>query len=200
MSNFLEIANKRRTQYMIGGEANHSIEEIAAELAKVVTASPSAFNSQTTRLVIVSEAANQKVWEIIDRTQKEILDEGMYNYFKGVFDTAKNAVGTVLFFEDRQTLEEKVTTTPERRELYKEQNAAIAEYAAWLHLAELGYGANLQHFNIGFQQGFDRSIKEALDLPDHWELNAQMPFGPVIEPAQDLEKLSHEEQVRIIKD
>ena len=59
MSNFLEIANKRRTQYMIGGEANHSIEEIAAELARVVTASPSAFNSQTTRLVIVSEAENQ---------------------------------------------------------------------------------------------------------------------------------------------
>ena len=183
MSNFLEIANKRRTQYMIGGEANHSIEEIAAELARVVTASPSAFNSQTTRLVIVSEAANQKVWEIIDGTQKEILDEGMYNYFKGVFETAKNAVGTVLFFE-----------------LYKEQNAAMAEYAALLRLAELGYGANLQHFNIGFQQGFDRSIKEALDLPDHWELNAQMPFGPVIEPAQDLEKLNHEEQVRIIKD
>ena len=61
MSNFLEIANKRRTQYMIGGEANHSIEKIAAELAKVVTASPSAFNSQSTRLVIVAGSANQKV-------------------------------------------------------------------------------------------------------------------------------------------
>lgn len=199
MTNFLDLATKRRSIYNLGDKANHSIEEIAEYLGKLALEAPSASNSQTTRLVVVSGEARDKVGEVIEEAQTAILGDQMLEWFKGVHQGALAGVGAVLFFEDRKAVDSMPAGSQERRELYKEQNAAIVQYSTWLGLAELGYGASLQHFNVGYKEGYDKKIKEVLGLPENWELNAQMPFGSIEEPAGDIEKISLDEQVRVIK-
>lgn len=197
MSHLLELSNKRRSIYNLGNEANHSIEEITEFLGKLALGAPSAFNSQTTRLVVVAGDSHQKVGQVINEAQSAILDESMIEWFNGILGGALNGIGAVLFFEDREAVESMPTGSKERSEFYKEQNSAVAQYSTWLGLTELGYGASLQHFNIGYEQGFDKKIKEALGLPENWELNAQMPFGSIAEPAGEMPKIDLDEQVRL---
>ncbi|HBY89433.1 MAG: hypothetical protein ACTHYF_07220 [Ruoffia tabacinasalis] len=53
------------------------------------------------------------------------------------------------------------------------------QFSMWVTLAELNLGASLQHMNIGFEQGFDKSVKEMFNLAASYELVAQMPFGSI---------------------
>ncbi|MBG9979976.1 nitroreductase family protein [Facklamia sp. DSM 111018] len=200
MSKFIDLASKRRSHYVVGKNVDYTVEEIADYIGKVALEVPTAFNSQTSRLVIVTGEANAKVWNIIHQTQKEVLPAEMYEYFKGLFEGSENnAFGTILFFEDREAIKANIPTNEERQEIYKEQNAANTQYATWLALTELDLGATLQHFNVGYKQGFDRSLREALNLPESWELNAQMPFGSIEAEANPKDKMPVDEKVLVIK-
>lgn len=169
--------------------------DVTAALNEVIPTVPSAFNSQGVRVVVVSGEKNQQLWDLIKGVQTEVLDAGTLNYMTPIMDGAREAVGTILFFEDRDAVEAGIPGNAERRSVYKNHESANAQLTAWLALTELGLGANLQHFNIGYEQGFDRAIRELLDLPESWELVAEMPFGSIEAPAAEKEVIAAEEQV-----
>lgn len=199
MSNFENLLEKRRTIYALGNNTSHSEEEIVEAIRHAVKMSPSASNSQTTRAVVLFGDANEKLWNHIYEVQEGVLPEGMWQMMSGVMENARDeAVGTVLFFEDREAVK-AMPTSEATREAYKQNNAGIAQYAVWLRLAEMDLGASLQHFNVGYDQGFDRPIRELFDLPESFELIAQMPFGSVEQPAGEKEHIDTNEQVRVIK-
>lgn len=164
-----------------------ALRDIAAKL-------PSAVNSQSTRWVVVSGEKNTALWDLIDETQKGVLPDEAYAFFSTVFQQAKNGVGTILLFESREAVT-SMPVSPERAELYKENNHGIASFATWLLLTELGLGTSLQHFNVGYEQGYDKSVRELLGLSDDWEMLAQMPFGSIETPADDKPKMSAEDRV-----
>lgn len=178
MSTLKNLVKSRRTQYAIGANTDLSNEAITEHLTEIVKEVPTAFNSQTTRLVFVFGEENVKLWDHILDVQKDVLQGEVWDMMSGVMEGAKNGVGTVLFFEDLDAVE-AMPVNEERGEAYKQNNNANAQYATWLGLTDLGLGGSLQHFNVGYEQGFDRSIKELLDLPLTWELQAQMPFGSI---------------------
>ena len=60
--------------------------------------------------------------------------------------------------------------------------------------------ASLQHFNIGYEQGFDKAIREMFNLPASYELIAQMPFGSVEHPAGEKEHIDPTVQVQVISE
>ena len=165
MSQFKELLTKRRSHYAIGANTDVTASDVAAALKEVISTVPSAFNSQGVRVVVVSGEKNQQLWDLIKGVQTQVLDEGTLNYMTPIMDGAREAVGTILFFEDRDAVEAGIPGNPERRSVYKNHESANAQLTAWLALTELGLGANLQHFNIGYEQGFDRAIRELLDLP-----------------------------------
>ncbi|MGY0837418.1 nitroreductase family protein [Aerococcus urinaeequi] len=195
MSDFKDLLTKRRSQYAIGANTDVTAADVTAALNEVIPQVPSAFNSQATRVVVVSGENNVKLWELIKNVQKDVLDEATLNYMTPIMDGARDAVGTILFFEDRDAVESGIPANEERRLIYKNHASANAQLTTWLTLTELGLGANLQHFNIGYEQGFDRSIRELLDLSESWELIAQMPFGSIEAPAADKETIASSELV-----
>ncbi|PMC79219.1 nitroreductase [Aerococcus viridans] len=195
MSDFKDLLTKRRSQYAIGANTDVTAADVTAALNEVIPQVPSAFNSQATRVVVVSGENNVKLWELIKNVQKDVLDEATLNYMTPIMDGARDAVGTILFFEDRDAVESGIPANEERRLIYKNYASANAQLTTWLTLTELGLGANLQHFNIGYEQGFDRSIRELLDLSESWELIAQMPFGSIEAPAADKETIASSELV-----
>ncbi|MBG9983414.1 nitroreductase family protein [Aerococcaceae bacterium DSM 111022] len=178
MSTFLELVKNRRTQYAIGNNTELTNEAIAERITEIVRDVPTASNSQTTRIAIIFGEENVKLWDHILDVQKDVLQGEMWDMMSGVMEGAKGGVGTVLFFEDLDAVE-AMPTSPSRVEVYKQNNNANAQYAVWLGLTDLGLGGSLQHMNVGYEQGFDKSVKELLGLPERWELQAQMPFGSI---------------------
>lgn len=197
MSNLTELVKNRRSQYMIGNDTDLTNEEIVERITEIVRDVPSASNSQTTRVAFVFGDKNVELWDHILDVQKDILQGDMWEMMSGVMEGAKNAVGTILFFEDLEAVKE-MPTSPSRVEIYKQNNNANVQYAVWLALTEMNLGGSLQHMNVGYEQGFDKSVKELLGLPEHWEMQAQMPFGSIEGENGEKEYIADSERVVVI--
>lgn len=197
MSKLTELVKKRRTQYAIGKNTELSNEEIADYITQIVKDVPTAFNSQTSRVAVVFGENSVKLWDHILDVQKDVLQGEMWDMMSGVMEGAKNGLGTVLFFEDLDAVE-AMPVNGTRGEAYKQNNNANTQYATWLGITQLGLGGSLQHFNVGYEQGFDKSVKELLDLPERWELQAQMPFGSIEGEVAEKEYIADNERVRVI--
>lgn len=75
-----------------------------------------------------------------------------------------------MFFTDTSVITDK---TDAEYFNWCEQNHAIAEYAVWLMLTELGLVASLQHYTFSI----NHSVAAQFNIPSTWMLRAQMPFG-----------------------
>lgn len=196
MSTFLDLVTKRRSIYALGKNSNYSKQDIENRIREVVKQVPTAFNSQTTRVVVLFDEAHDKFWNHIYDVQKDVLGGGMKDWMTGVVDGAKNGIGTVLFFEDKDAVKQ-MPTNDARQEAYKQNNNANSQYAIWLALTEMNLGANLQHFNVGYEQGFDKATKEMFGLPQSYEMLAQMPFGSIEQEAGEKEHIDGDVQVKV---
>ena len=197
MSNFTDLQAKRRSTYVIGKNTDISKEQITEALREAAKNVPSSFNSQTSRLVLVFDEANERVWKEIYNVQKDVLDEATWGMMGPVIEGAGQGVGTILFFEDRDAVKENIPAAESQQNLYKQDNSSNQQYAAWLTLAELGLGGTLQHFNIGYEQGFDKVFRELLDLPESYEMVAQMPFGSIEQEYEPKDYIDSHVQVQV---
>ena len=197
MTQFTDLIKERRTAYAIGTNTELSNKEIADRIREVAQQIPTAFNSQTTRLVVVFGEDNVKFWDHILDVQKDVMEGDMWEMMSGVMQGAKAGVGTVLFFEDRDAVKGALGEN-ERATVYKQHHSANAQYGIWLALTDLGLGGSLQHMNIGFEQGFDKSVKDMFNLPASYEMIAQMPFGSIEAEPNPKEFIDSSEQVRVV--
>lgn len=198
MAELRKLMQERKSVYKIGRQTEVSPDQVAERLEEVVTDIPSAFNSQSPRLVLISGEKHEKVWDLIDASQKEALRPDSYASMATRFADAKKGLGTVLLFESKEAVE-AMPTNEIRANQYKENNHGIAAYAVWLILTELGLGATLQHHNIGYDEGYDKEIRDYLGLPDNWEMLAQMPFGSIESPGANKPKLAVDERLLHLK-
>lgn len=196
MSAFVDLVKKRRTIYALGNKSKHGKKDIENRIREVVKQVPTAFNSQTTRVVILFDEANVKFWDHIYDVQKDVLQGEIWEMMSGVIKGARNAIGTVLFFEDREAVK-TMPTSEDRQETYKQHNNANAQYAVWLALAEMDLGASLQHFNVGYEKGFDKGTRELFNLPESYEMIAQMPFGSIEQAPGEKEHIDPDVQVKV---
>lgn len=197
MSVFVDLLEKRRSIYALGTNSRYSKQEITDRIRKVVKQVPSAFNSQTTRVVVLFDEANHKFWDHIYDVQRNVLEGEMWDAMSGVLTGSKNGIGTVLFFEDMDAVKE-MPAQGVRQEAYKQNNNANVQYAVWLALAEMDLGASLQHFNVGYEQGFDKGTKKMFNLPKSYEMLAQMPFGSIEQGAGEKEHIDADIQVKVL--
>ncbi len=198
MSEFVKLMQNRRSIYDVGTNTDVTAEDVAARLKEIAKEVPNAFGIQTTRYVVVSGEKNKELWTLLHDTQKNVLSEEMYERMKKQLVNGKNGLGTVLLFESREAVE-SMPANEVRQTLYKENNHGIAVAATWLALTEMGLGTNLQHFNVGYDKGFDKPIRELLGLPDDYEMLAQMYFGSIETPAGPKETMPVDEQVFLVE-
>lgn len=194
MSEFVKLMQNRRSIYDVGTNTDVTVQDVVNRLKEVAKEVPNAFGIQTTRYVVVSGEKNQALWELLHNAQKEVLSPEMYERMKKQLVNGKNGLGTILLFESREAVE-SMPSNELRQTLYKENNHGIAVAAVWLALTELGLGTNLQHFNVGYKQGFDKPVRDLLGLPDDFEMLAQMYFGSIETPASPKETMPVDEQV-----
>lgn len=190
MSNFAKLQETRRTIYALGKELLVSNEEVVALVEKAMKESPSAFNSQSSRAVVLFGAESEAFWNEIAYSELEkVTPAEAFEGTKGRLASFAAGAGTILFFEDQDV----VKGLQERFPLWSEQAHGINLYAVWLAFAEKNIGMNVQHYN----PLVDAQVAEKYGIPSNWKLRAQAPFGSIAAPAGEKDYMADGDRVKV---
>ena len=198
MSNtFYDLQKQRRSIYSIGKNVNVSTEKLQELIKKTIAEAPSAFNSQSSRAVILFGDAHEQVWNITLETLRKIVPAEAFAATEGKINGAfKAGFGTVLFFEDQSVVEGLQKQFPmyaANFPVWSEHSTGIAQYATWLALTEAGLGATLQHYN----PIIDAEVAQTWGIPSTWKLRAQMPFGSIEAEAGAKDYMNEDDRFKV---
>ena len=200
LQNIKKILEKRRSVYTLSSNSTLKDTRLVELLHDVVKYVPSAFDSRSTRLLLLTGKAHQHLWEIVKESLCEIVPPEVFVRSEQKIDTSfASGYGTVLFFEDWDIVSEMQSRFPLYRDnfpTWAEQTSAMHQFAVWCSLAEVGMGASLQHYN----PLIDTRVRERWNLPHSWRLIAQMPFGVSTAPIGEKRFENVDEQLKVIKE
>lgn len=177
MSNaVIDHLKKRRTQYALGRNVNVDKQALNNLIQEAIKHTPSSFNSQSSRAVILFGEQSVKFWTLAKEALAKIVPAEAFAQTAAKLDSFAAGVGTVLFYEDQDVvkgLQEKFALYADNFPVWSEQSGGMAQFAVWLALTDAGIGASLQHYN----PLVDDAARAAWNVPASWKLRAQMPFG-----------------------
>ncbi|MFW1953378.1 nitroreductase family protein [Acinetobacter beijerinckii] len=182
MSNFLNSIKARRTIYAIGKNVSVDQATIEETIREAVKQSPSSFNSQTSRVVTLFGESHTNFWNIVRETLRKIVPAEAFEGTNAKIDSFSAGFGTALFYEDQdvvKALQEQFALYADNFPVWSEHSTAIAQFATWTALSEIGIGASLQHYN----PIVDAEVAETFGIPSNWKLRAQLVFGSIEAPA-----------------
>ena len=182
--NFKEALKHRRSYYGITNESPISDEEIQEIMNFAILHTPSAFNSRTSRIVLLLGKEHLKLWEIVRETLRTLVPADKFGPTDEKIDCFANGYGSVLFFEDFAPLEAAKAGAGSYADKFGDwsnHTSGMHQLAVWTMLEDAGFGASLQHYNTII----DDEVKETWRINKEWKLIAQMPFGvPTAEPGE----------------
>lgn len=194
----LSAMKNRRSIYGISKEAVTSDERIQEIVEEVVLHTPSAFNSQSARVIVLLGEKHDQLWQFTTDILKEIVPADKFDPTQEKMDSFQAGYGTILFFEDESVIrgmQEQFQAYQDNFPVWSQQSSGMHQYLIWTLLEAEGYGASLQHYN----PLIDEKIKAEWDIPESWKLVAEMPFGKPTAPAGDKEFKPLEERIRVLK-
>ena len=179
---FLNQIKQRRTIYAIGRDLSLDQAKIEEIIKDAIKHSPSSFNSQSSRAVILFGDSHVKFWTIVLDTLRKIVPAEAFEGTSAKLNSFIAGAGTVLFYEDVDVikgLQEQFPLYADNFPVWSEHSTGIAQFATWTALAEAGIGASLQHYN----PIVDEEVAATFDVPADWKLRAQLVFGSIEAPA-----------------
>lgn len=196
--NFLDAVKARRTHYAIGGESPISKDKIKKVIEEAVQYTPSAFNSQSARVVVLFGEDHKKLWSIVKETLRKIVPADSFEPTDQKINSFAAGNGTILYFENTDTvkeLQEKFPTYKEHFPTFSQHGNAMLQIVIWTALEAEGLGASLQHYN----PLIDQEVIEHWNLPDCWQLVAQMPFGTPTGTPDEKSFLPLDERIKVFE-
>lgn len=193
---FLEAVQKRRSIYGLNEKLPFSDEHLIKIIETAVKNAPSAFNSQSSRVVILLGENNGKFWKIVEEALARIAAIENFAATKKKIQSFAGGHGTILFFEDEDVVRELQKKFEEYKDnfpIYSQQANGMLQYMIWTLLAENDIGASLQHYN----PIIDQQVKQTWNLPENWKLIAQMPFGNITQNAGEKSFLPLEDRIKV---
>ena len=177
-----QAAETRRSVYHLNKSLPISQDELSSIINHAMMHTPSSFNSQSTRLLVLQNAEHDKLWDLTIAALREIVPAENFAATEAKLNGFKAAAGTVLFFEDMDVvkgLQEKFLLYADHFPVWADHADAMMQYAIWTTLAAAGVGANLQHYN----PVIDSAVAQTWQVADSWKLRAQLVFGGIATPA-----------------
>ena len=92
---FLDATESRRTYYQLTTESTISDARIKELVTHTIKHVPSAFNSQTTRMVVVLKEKHEELWDAVMEVYKASLPADKFEHAKGRMTGFRKAYGTV---------------------------------------------------------------------------------------------------------
>ncbi len=178
-----QIAETRRSIYGLNKQLPISENDVLQIVEHAILHTPSSFNSQSTRLVVLFGEEHEKLWQITEDILREIVnDDDKFQATAQKLAGFKAGAGSILFFEDNAVvtgLQEQFSAYADRFPVWAEHANAMTQYAIWTTLASVNVGANLQHYN----PIIDEKVAQTWQIDSNWKLVAQMVFGGIAQPA-----------------
>lgn len=177
----------RRSHYDLSKNIGVSEKQLKNLIKTVILESPTAYNMQSSHVILLLNEQHQKLWDIVAHTLNQIVPSEKISKTENKLQTFVNAKGTLLFFEDLHKVEELKQIFPSYRDTfdtYSSQGMGILQVNIWNALASMGIGANLQHYN----PLIDDEVKKTWNIPNHYQLTAQMVFGHPLHEVSAKEK------------
>ena len=193
---FIEAIQKRRSQYALGKDLPLPQEEVTALIEEAVKLSPSAFNSQGSRVVILYNKASHQFWDFVLDALKSMISAEQFVKTQEKINSFAAGAGTILFYEDQDTvhkLQQQYPLYKDNFPIWSEQSSGIAQFAVWSALADVNIGASLQHYN----PLPDVAVAKQWSIPETWKLRAMMPFGSNLAPIPDKTFISDAERFKV---
>lgn len=195
---FNSSIQERRSIYAITKESPVSDDRIQEIIEFAVKYTPSAFNSQSARVVVLLGENQNKLWDITKETLRKIVPAESFSSTEDKINSFRNGYGTVLFFEDQSVIEglqKQFALYKDNFPVWSQQSSGMLQLVIWTSLENEGLGASLQHYN----PLIDDEVKKEWNIPENWKLIGQMPFGkPSAQPGEkQFQPL--EDRVKVIK-
>lgn len=198
MTTFTDTLKNRRSIYALGRNVSMSEQAIEELIKTAVKESPTAFNAQSTRAVILFGDAHEKLWTMTEEALKPLTPAEAFPNTQAKLAGFKNGFGTVLFFKDTDIIK----NLQEQFELYagnfpdwSEQSNGIATANTWVALEDQGLGANLQHYN----PVIDEAVAKEWNIPANWQLRSQLVFGSTEAPAGEKEYMNDADRFKVFR-
>ena len=196
---FLDAIKNRRSIYSLSNEEVVPRERVEEIVQHAILHTPSPFNMQSTRLVVLFGQHSKKLWQITLDALKKVTDaEQFVQTEQKVNGSFASGYGTVLFFEDQSVVNHMSAQFPlyaENFAVWSQHSNAMHQFVVWSALEAEGLGASLQHYNPLIDDG----VKTEWKLPDSWRLVAQMPFGKPLQPAGEKQFNDLEPRLKVFR-
>ena len=194
---FTDVVIERRSVYDLGKAVLS--DDAVSRLQRIAMDVPSAYNSQSQRVMLLLEKEHDALWDIVGSSLRRKIGDERYNgKTSEKIDSFRAAAGTVLFFDDADVTSffvERFPSGAENFPVWADHAGGMMQYAFWLAFTDMGLGASLQHYN----PLIDDDVKERWGLPAGWKLLAQMPFGAVNERPGAKEYMPVSEKIRVLR-
>lgn len=184
MKSFYEAIADRRTIYAISKESPISDEKIKELVEHAVKYSPSAFNSQSGKVVLLFGKDHDKLWDIALEALRKVVPAESFASTEEKIASFKAGHGTVLYFDDNsivEYLQKEYSLYKDNFPVWAQQSSGMLQLVVWAGLEAEGLGASLQHYN----ELIEEEVKKEWNIPAPYKLIGQMPFGkPAAEPGE----------------
>lgn len=198
-NDFFAAVKTRRTVYALGKESPVSDDRIEEILSYALTHTPSPFNMQAGRVVLLLGSRHDGFWGNLKDVLKGIVkDPQAFAKSAERVDGFKSAYGTVLFFEDQsavKTMQDQFPPYKDNFPLWSNHSSGMLQYVVWTGFATEGIGASLQHYS----PLVDDWVYKNTGVPASWKLIAQMPFGKPKAPAGEKTFAPLSERFKVVK-
>ena len=179
---FFKALLERRTFYGISKSEVVSDDRIKEVVENAVKYTPSAFNSQSARIVLLLGKQHDRFWEITLESLRKVVPADSFKPTEDKINSFKNGYGSVLYFEDQnvvESLQKQFATYKDNFPIWSQQSSGMLQLVVWAALQNEGFGASLQHYT----ELIDADVKKEWNISGNWKFIAQMPFGkPTAQP------------------
>lgn len=172
----LQMAKTRRTIYKLNKTLPVAAGRIRELVQQTTLHTPSSFNSQSNRVVVLVGAEHDRLWDFAAEALRAIVPDDRWPATADRIAGFRAAAGSALFFTDDDAVKDmqaKFPTYADRFPSWADQSNGMQQLLLWTALELEGLGANLQHYN----PLIDQKVAATWDIPASWKLNAQLVFG-----------------------
>lgn len=195
---YSDVLRKRRSVYALSDKLDVPEEEIVQLVENAVVESPTAFNMQSSRAVVLFGEEHRRLWQITADVLKERIPAEQFRATDQKLKGFAAGAGSILFFENEaivDAMKKQYALYASAFDMFAAHGLGILQGNVWNALAEKNIGANLQHYN----PLIDERVRDQWDIPQEWRLVSQMVFGAVESRPDPVAKLPAEERVRVFR-
>lgn len=176
MKTFKEAMVNRRSIHALKNEEVISKDRLMEIVNDSVKYSPTAFNAQEQRAIVLLGEKNSWFWAMLKEKLRAIVPADDFSATEARIDGFAGGVGTILLYQDADIvkgLQEQYAIYADNFPIWAQQASGMLKYVLWTNLSDEGYGASLQHYS----ELIEEDVRKELGVADSWKMVGQIPFG-----------------------